>query len=77
MSYGYSLKLMELNKAADKKLLGVYFGAVCIKHDVPVAEVAKKLNVSRQAVYNWFAGVSNPKAPIAMKIEKFIAKLEQ
>ena len=61
MSYGYSLKFVELNKAADKNLLGVYFGAVCIKNDVPVTEVAQKLNVSRQAVYNWFVGISIPK----------------
>jgi|TARA_R110000744_G_scaffold314646_2_gene421666 DNA-binding XRE family transcriptional regulator len=77
MSYGYSLKLLQLNKAADKKLLGVCLGAVCIKNDVPVAEVAQKLKVSRQAVYNWFTGVSNPNVQTANKIEKLIAKLEQ
>lgn len=77
MSYGYSLKLIELNKASDKKLLGVYFGAVCIKNDVPVAEVAQKLKVSRQAVYNWFTGVSNPSVQTTIKIEKLIDKLEQ
>jgi DNA-binding XRE family transcriptional regulator len=77
MSYGYSLKLIELNKASDKELLGVYFGAVCIKNDVPVAEVAQKLKVSRQAVYNWFTGVSNPNVQMAIKIEKLIDKLEQ
>lgn len=77
MSYGYSLKLIELNKASDKKLLGVYLGAVCIKNDVPVAEVAQKLKVSRQAVYNWFTGVSNPNVQTAIKIEKLIDKLEQ
>ena len=48
MSYGYSLKLIELNKASDKELLGVYLGAVCIKNDVSVAEVAQKLKVSRR-----------------------------
>tara|TARA_R110001592_G_scaffold176451_3_gene416013 strand:- start:1424 stop:1657 length:234 start_codon:yes stop_codon:yes gene_type:complete len=77
MSYGYSLKLIELNKASDKKLLGVYLGAVCIKNDVPVAEVAQKLKVSRQAVYNWFTGVSNPNVQTTIKIEKLIDKLEQ
>jgi hypothetical protein len=77
MSYGYSLKFVELNKAADKNLLGVYFGAVCIKNDVPVTEVAQKLNVSRQAVYNWFVGISIPKPSAAEEIQKIIAKLEQ
>jgi len=75
MSYGYSLKLAKLNKAADKKLLGVRLGAVCIKKNVPVAEVAERLNVSRQSVYNWFTGLSSPKAPSVKKIEKLISKL--
>jgi len=80
MSYGYSLKLAELNKAAlngSNTSLGVILGDVCIRNDVPVTEVASKLKVSRQAVYNWFTGVSNPNAKMAIKIEKLILKLEQ
>ena len=62
MSYGYSNRLIELNKKADDRLLGVQLGRVCIKRDVPVAEVATKLGVSRQTVYNWFGGVSAPRS---------------
>ena len=56
MSYGYSLKLIQLNKKADPKRLGIRLGKMCIKRNVPVAEVATKLGVSRQTVYNWFEG---------------------
>ena len=77
MSYGYSVKLIELNKSADRRNLGVRLGRICIKHDVSVARVAARLGVSRQAVYNWFAGVSNPKPQVAKKIERYIPKLQR
>lgn len=73
MSYGYNAKLIKLNKQASRKLLGVRLGRVCIAHDVPVAEVAYKLGVSRQTIYNWFVGASNPRAAFVSSIEKFIA----
>lgn len=73
MSYGYSAKLIKLNKQASRKLLGVRLGRVCIAHDVPVAEVAYKLVVSRQTIYNWFVGASNPRPELVPSIEKFIA----
>tara|TARA_R110000824_G_scaffold99342_5_gene236676 strand:- start:222 stop:491 length:270 start_codon:yes stop_codon:yes gene_type:complete len=89
MSYGYSLKIVRLNEKAMRsemtwntdwqglEVQGVRLGGVCIKYDVPVAEVAKRLNVSRQSVYNWFIGDSIPKAPAARKIKKLIPKLRR
>jgi hypothetical protein len=56
MSYGYSQRIVELNKSAPYKTLGVALGRLCIKKDVPVAEIAKTLGVSRTTVYNWFTG---------------------
>lgn len=56
MSYGYSARLIALNKEADSKLLGVKLGRICIKQDIPVSTVAARLGVSRQTVYNWFMG---------------------
>ena len=73
MSYGYSAKLIKLNKQASRKLLGVRLGRVCIAHDVSVAHVAYKLVVSRQTIYNWFVGASNPRPELVPSIEKFIA----
>jgi len=77
MSYGYSVKLIEINKSADRQSLGVKLGRLCIRKDVPVARVATRLGVSRQTVYNWFAGVSSPKPPIAKKVEKYIDNLQR
>lgn len=69
MSYGYSLRLVKLNTEADHNLLGVQFGAWCIEHNVPVARVAAEFCVSRQAVYNWFTGVSKPNHSAELKIQ--------
>ncbi len=60
MSYGYSARLIALNKEANSKLLGVKLGRVCIKRDIPVSLVASELGVSRQTVYNWFTGANTP-----------------
>jgi DNA-binding phage protein len=60
MSYGYSARLIALNKEADSKLLGVKLGRVCIKRNIPVSLVASELGVSRQTVYNWFTGANTP-----------------
>tara|TARA_R110000822_G_scaffold28406_7_gene84492 strand:- start:581 stop:820 length:240 start_codon:yes stop_codon:yes gene_type:complete len=72
MSYGYSARLIEFNKAADKNSLGVTLGALCILHNVPVTSVAKDLKVSRQTVYNWFCGVHPPKESLEAQIEAYI-----
>jgi transcriptional regulator with XRE-family HTH domain len=77
MSVGYSLRLRDTNKRASSKLLGVRLGRVCIKEDVPAAVVAQRLGVSRQTVYNWFRGVSNPAASLVGLVENYIAILDQ
>jgi transcriptional regulator with XRE-family HTH domain len=60
MTYGYSARLIALNKKADSRLLGVRLGRVCIKHNIPVSTIASNLGVSRQTVYNWFTGDTAP-----------------
>jgi hypothetical protein len=39
--------------------LGVQLGAACVDAEIPVQVVARWLNVSRQAVYYWFTGVTD------------------
>jgi hypothetical protein len=77
MSVGYSLKLRDTNMRASSKLLGVRLGRVCIKKDVPATVVAQRLGVSRQTVYNWFRGTSNPAVAIVGLVENYIATLDQ
>jgi len=74
MSYGYSNRLIELNKKADDSSLGVQLGRVCIDRDVPVSDVAVHLGVSRQTIYNWFCGVNAPRAEVD-KIKEIISSL--
>ena len=75
MSQGYSLKLRDLNRRAPSKLLGVRLGRVCIKHDVPATLIAGRFRVSRQTVYNWFRGASEPNPSLTSLIEQYIASL--
>ncbi len=75
MSRGYSLRLQLLNDQADPTNLGVRLGRLCIARNVPVIEVANTLGVSRQTVYNWFAGAWMPHHRCTSRIEQFLAKL--
>ena len=75
VSQGYSLRLRDLNMKASSKLLGVRLGRVWIKHDIPAMVVAEQMGVSRQTVYNWFRGVSNPGPNLNARVEQFIAAL--
>jgi len=77
MSYGYSTRLIESNKAASPKLLGVRLGRVCIKLRIPVAYVASTLGVSRQTIYNWFTGTSNPQNTVVDSVESLLTSLSQ
>jgi|TARA_R110002020_G_scaffold90465_2_gene220305 transcriptional regulator with XRE-family HTH domain len=47
--------LRDLYSFNDKRL-GVQFGLLCVKANLPPGEVAKVLGVSRMTLYNWFRG---------------------
>jgi len=72
MGYGYSIRLIELNKKANQKLLGVRLGKLCIKQNIPVSEIANSLGVSRQTIYNWFIGFTAPQKTVAESVKNFI-----
>lgn len=77
MSYGYTTRLGSLNKLADGTMLGVKLGRVCIRKEVPVAQVAYQLGVSRQTVYNWFSGVHKPSAELTDTIKQLIIEYKK
>ena len=77
MSYGYSQRLVDANKKADAKSLGVTLGRLCIKHGVPVSEVARYLNVSRMTVYNWFWGVTSPTLHLQNRVIQYMEYLKK
>jgi len=72
---GYSQKVINDNKKARPITPGVKLGKLCIKLMYPAADVAKKLNKSRQCVYNWFCGKSIPSKISAKKINQLIDEL--
>lgn len=69
---GYSVGMVEANKEASIKNLGVRLGRMCIKKGIPVAEVAKHCKVSRTAVYSWFRGEAHPKKSLEPVIHQLL-----
>jgi DNA-binding transcriptional regulator YiaG len=60
--------MVKTVEQADQKLPGVQLGLTCIKLEIPAAQVAIHLGVSRQTVYSWFTGRFKPKADQLLKI---------
>lgn len=77
MTYGYSTELIKQNKEAIKSNMGVRLGKVCIKNKISVITISKKLGVSRQTIYNWFAGVTSPQNVLLPSIKEFVAQYIQ
>ena len=73
---GYSLSLVEANKTASTKHLGVALGRVCIKAEISVTYVADKFGVSRMSIYNWFKGERVPHANHHSQIREYINMLK-
>ena len=47
--------LLSLNGLNEKRL-GVQFGKICVKANLPPSPISKVLGVSRMSVYGWFRG---------------------
>lgn len=75
MSRGYATKFIQAVNEADQTKVGVRLAQVCIKHDIPVKDVADFLKVTRMTVYHWFKGKTNVLGPQKETVEKLIAKL--
>lgn len=77
MTYGYSARLIDLNKRANQNSIGVRLGKACIKANLSAAEVAARLGVSRQTVYNWFSGRSDPQPAYVELVEGLLGSISQ
>jgi hypothetical protein len=77
MSYGYSAKVVALNREADKSNLGVRLGRACIKQDIPVSTVSDVLGVSRQTLYNWFMGKSSPQPMMVDLVVRYLDRISK
>jgi transcriptional regulator with XRE-family HTH domain len=72
---GYTIRIAQGIKEADGNLMGVKLGRVCLAQDIPVSTVAEALGVTRQTIYYWFLGRSEPRGPACEAIEAYIANL--
>lgn len=72
---GYSIRVAEAIKAGDDDHLGVQLGRACLARDIPVSVVAKGLKVTRQTVYHWFLGLSEPRGGARDAIQTYLASL--
>lgn len=64
--------MLTANKKADSKMIGVRLGRICIERDISVSKVSHDAGVSRQTVYNWFCGVTNPTGALESTVLKLI-----
>ncbi len=73
--HGYTIRIAEAINNADGDLAGVKLGQLCIKHDIAVTKVAKYLGVTRQTVYSWFTGKSQPQSSYADAVARLIQEI--
>lgn len=71
---GYASGFVARVQSADRTLIGVQLGLLCIERDVPVLWVAEQTGVSRQTVYRWFLGAP-PQGERLVQVEKLLARL--
>jgi hypothetical protein len=75
MPKGYSLLIANEIREANKSLLGVQLGKICLDRDIPVMDVAEFFDVSRVTVYAWFRGKTVVSGKYSDKMKKLIEKL--
>jgi len=76
MSHGYSQSLVQANRKASARSLGVALGRECIRANVSVDRVASAFGVSRMTIYNWFKGDGAPLPSRHGYIREHIAALK-
>lgn len=75
MPKGYSLLTANEIREANRTLLGVQLGRICLEKDIPVTDVADFFNVSRVTVYSWFRGKTVVSGKYSDKMKRLIEKL--
>lgn len=76
-SRGYSTLFIRKVEEADQGDLVIQFASACIGRELPIAEVARRMEVTRATIYNWFTGKSSPRAHQQEKIRKTLARWQR
>lgn len=72
---GYSTFTIKAIREANPRLLGVRLAKLCIKNDIPVADVAEYIGVSKPSVYAWFRGEFEVSDRHVKLVQKLIDRL--
>ncbi len=74
ISRGYSTLFIRKVEEADQGDLVIQFANACIDRELPIAEIARRMEVTRATVYNWFTGKSSPRVHQQEKIRRTLAR---
>lgn len=74
---GYTIRVAEAIKEADGNLVGVQLGRLCLEHDISVVKIANYLGVTRQTVYAWFVGKSEPKPYYFEAVRQMVHEIKE
>ena len=74
---GYSTLFLRKIEEGDQKALVIQFANACIDRELPIAEIAQGLGVTRATVYNWFTGKSSPRLHQQEKIRRTLARWQR
>lgn len=72
---GYTKFTAQDINDANPLMLGVKLGQICVKRDIPVADVSEYLGISRTTIYAWFLGKAEVSDRHVARVEKLITKL--
>ena len=73
---GYTTVVARKIQQADQAQPAVQLGVLCVAHDIPMADVAEKLGVTRMTVYNWFTNKFSPSKQYLPEIVAIIDALK-
>ena len=71
---GYSQRVVQVNRKADINNVGVKLGRFCISREIPVTDVMDFFGVTKQTVYNWFAGKYAPGNLLTAAITEYLKR---
>lgn len=77
ISRGYSTLFIRKVDMADQGDLVRQYALGCIDRNLPMTEVARRMDVTRATIYNWFTGKSVPRAHQQEKIRKALARWQR
>jgi DNA-binding phage protein len=77
ISRGYTTLFIRKVEEADQGDLVIQFANACIDRELPISEVARRMEVTRATVYNWFTGKSSPRVHQQEKIRRTLVRWQR